>query len=397
MGPPECGRPARVLHIGKFFPPFAGGMEHFLADLLPSQCARGTPAAALVHNEKSGLRGVRPEAMTPGGVYRAPCLGRLLYVPLSPAFPLWLARAIREWSPDLLHLHLPNSSALSALAVPAARRVPWVVHWHSDIVASDLDRRLAVAYRAYRPFEQRLLERAARIIATSPPYLEASSALRPWREKCRVVPLGLDPMRLKQPGGADLAKAEGHWGRSALRVLSIGRLTYYKGHEVLVRAAAGVDGVRVLIVGAGERRERLQRAIHAHAMQDRVELLGFLRDAEVAALLASCDVLCLPSLERTEAFGLVLLEAMHFGKPVLVSDIPGSGAPWVVGQAENGLLSPVGGAPGLEQALTILCRDPARRATLGQSGARALVRLFGIGAVADAIDAIYREALAQTG
>ncbi len=99
-------------------------------------------------------------------IYRAPCYGRLLYAPISPTFPFWLARAIREFQPDLLHLHLPNTSAFWALLVPAARRLPWVIHWHADVVASTIDRRLALAYRLYRPFEQRLLAASRR---SSPP------------------------------------------------------------------------------------------------------------------------------------------------------------------------------------------------------------------------------------
>ena len=73
-------------------------------------------------------------------IYRAPSYGRLLYAPVSPAFPFWLARAIREFQPDLLHLHLPNTSAFGALLVPAARRLPWVIHWHADMVSSERPR-----------------------------------------------------------------------------------------------------------------------------------------------------------------------------------------------------------------------------------------------------------------
>ena len=151
----------RILHVGKFFPPVAGGIEYFLADLLTAQQALGIEAAALVHHLGPGWRFRPAEAATAPLIYRAPCWGRLFYVPLSPAFPLWLDRAIRDFAPDLLHLHLPNTSAFSVLPLPRARRLPWVVHWHADVVASVIDRRLALAYHLYRPLEQRLLRRAA--------------------------------------------------------------------------------------------------------------------------------------------------------------------------------------------------------------------------------------------
>ena len=384
----------RVLHIGKYYPPFAGGIEHFLADLLPALHVQGVAAAALVHDEQPRRRSQWPAPDMIIPVYRAPCYGQLLYAPVSPQFPFRLVRALREFRPDLLHLHLPNTSAFWALAIPAARRLPWIIHWHADVVASLLDRRLALAYRFYRTFEQRLLAASRAVIATSPPYLNASPALEPWRERCCVIPLGLDPNRIPTPDAAVLARAEALWGDTRFRVLAIGRLTYYKGHDVLIRAAAALPDSRVLIVGTGEQRARLETLIQALRLGERVLLPGFQPDADLNALLASCDVLCLPSLERTEAFGLVLLEAMRFGKPVVVSDIPGSGAGWVVQQAGHGLLAPTGDPVKLAAALQELQQDSARRQSLGQAGAAALRERFGIEPVAAAAAELYRRVLA---
>jgi rhamnosyl/mannosyltransferase len=402
----------RVLHLGKYYPPFAGGIENFLADLLPALQSQGVAAAAVVHDEQPFRRSPPPAPADSLPIYRAPCHGRLLYAPISPTFPLWLNRAIREFHPDLLHLHLPNTSAFWALALPAARRLPWVIHWHSDVVASTIDRRLALAYRLYRPLEQRLLAASRVIIATSPPYLDASAALTPWRDRCRIIPLGLDPARIPEPDPAARQRAEALWGETAtpsplagegrgggvraFRILAVGRLTYYKGHETLIRAAAGLPNSRVLIVGTGERRTRLEGLIQSLALSERVRLPGFQLEADLNALLASCDVLCLPSLERTEAFGLVLLEAMRFGKPVVVSAIPGSGTGWVVQRAGHGVLVPPGDPVPLAAALRELQADPARRAELGLAGLTALREQFGIGPVATAVIESYRQVLAGT-
>lgn len=388
----------RVLHVGKFLPPFAGGMEHFLADVLVAQGDQGILAGALVHHERRGWRGVAPRSTDAPPIYRAPCWGRLLYAPVSPAFPWWLDRVIRALSPHLLHLHLPNTSALAALALPRARALPWIVHWHADVVPSRIDRRLALAYRLYRPFEQRLLRRSRRIICTSPPYLEASGALAPWRDRCQVIPLGLDPARLGRwsaAAGVERDRERKRAGAGRLRVLAIGRLTYYKGHEVLIRALARVPQATASIVGTGERHRTLAALIDRLQLAGRVHLTGFLPEAQVAELLASCDLLCLPSLERTEAFGLVLLEAMHFSKPVIASAIPGSGVGWVVQQAGHGLLVPPGDVEALAEALERLRQDPRRREHLGRQGATALQRAFGIGPVAAAMQTVYRQILAE--
>ncbi len=383
----------RVLHIGKFYPPFAGGMENFLADLLPALQQESVAAAALVHD--SSAQSSAPTQDQQGvTIYRVPCYGRLLYAPISPAFPFWLHRAIRDFQPDLLHLHLPNTSAFWVLLLPAARRLPWVVHWHADVVASAIDRRLALAYRFYRPFEQRMLAASAAIIATSPPYLEASAALAPWRERCQMIPLGLDPTRIADPDPAAQERATALWGETpTLRVLAIGRLTYYKGHDILIQAAAQLPDSRILIVGTGEQRQRLETLIDALQLHERVRLPGFQPEADLNALLASCDVLCLPSLERTEAFGLVLLEAMRFGKPVIVSDIPGSGPGWVTQQAGHGLCVAPGDPQALAAALRELQQDQAKRMTLGQAGCIALREQFGIAPVAATISALYRQLL----
>jgi rhamnosyl/mannosyltransferase len=172
-------------------------------------------------------------------------------------------------------------------------------------------------------------------------------------------------------------------------VLAIGRLTYYKGHEVLLRAISELPDAQALIVGTGEREPRLRQLIGELGLGDRGRLVGACSDAEVAALLTTCDLLCLPSLERTEAFGLVLLEAMHFAKPVVVSAIPGSGAGWVVEQAENGCLVPPGDPQVLAEALKRLAAEPKERARLGRNGQEALSRRFGIGPVAEAITDVY--------
>lgn len=383
----------RVLHVGKYYPPFAGGMERFLADLLPALQAQGIATAALVHDERRDRWGQRPGPVDAPAIYRAPCHGQLLYAPLSPAFPFWLQRAIREFRPDLLHLHLPNTSAFWALLMPAARRLPSVVHWHADVVASMIDTRLATAYRLYRPFEQRLLATSKAIIATSPTYLAASAALMPWRDRCHIIPLGLDANRIAEPDPAMQQGAAALWGQAAFRVLAIGRLTYYKGHDVLIRAVAELAESRTLIVGTGDQRDRLRALIDSLSLGNQVLLPGFQTEADLNALLESCDVLCLPSLERTEAFGLVLLEAMRFRKPVIVSDIAGSGVGWVVRAGGHGLLVPTNDPVVLAAALRQMQCDSKLRQQLGRAGSIALAEQFDIQPVATKVSALYRQVL----
>ena len=380
----------RVLHIGKFYPPFAGGMENFLGDLLPSLKRLGVDVCALVHNHRDSGRKAKT---TDFPVYRVPCYGNLLYAPVSPWFPLVLKQVIKKFRPDILHIHTPNTSAFWAMTLSCARRIPWVIHWHADVVLSEIDRRMAVAYRIYRPFEQHLLSRAATIIATSRPYLITSKSLYPWRNKCTVIPLGIDSARLKMPDGNLKNWAERIWGHKKTRVLAIGRLTYYKGYEVLIRAAAHAPDLMVLLVGEGGRKRRLDSLIAELGLGERVMLPGFLGEARLQALLASCDCLCLPSVERTEAFGLVLLEAMRYAKPVVASDVPGSGIGWVVKHEETGFLIPPGDSIQLARALEVMAEVPALRGRMGQAAEERFNKIYQIDRVSVEIMGVYEAIL----
>ena len=122
--------PLRVLHVGKFFPPYLGGMEVFLADLIRAQHQQGIEAHALVHGD--------PLPDDPAWLQRVPVQFNLVFAPIALGFRAALAKAIDSFRPDVLHLHMPNNSALWALTLPAARKMPWVVHWHSDVVISDI-------------------------------------------------------------------------------------------------------------------------------------------------------------------------------------------------------------------------------------------------------------------
>ena len=377
----------RVLHLGKYYPPYAGGIEVFSADLVDALQRQGVDCRVIVHASPGA-----PRSEPSDRVLRVPVLTEFLFTPLSPGFRRALDGALRDFQPELIHVHVPNPSALWLLTLPRAHRVPWVLHWHSDIVASKLQRKLRLAYPLYRPWEHRLLRASAAVIVTSPEYLRSSVPLQPWRDRTHVIPLGLEPGRLavKESAVDDPA-----WPAGKLRALALGRLTYYKGFQVLIRAVAQLDDVSLLIAGDGRLRKTLQREILAAGAGDRIRITPGLDDAARDRLLATCDVLCQPSLERTEAFGLVLLEAMAFGKPVIASAIEGSGAPWVVKTAQHGRLVRPGDPEDLARALREFRDDSALRAELGERGRAALETRFHIDRTAQAVRELYASVLAR--
>lgn len=372
----------RVLHIGKYFPPDRGGMEAYLADLVLAQRAEGVEAAALVHGE--------PRRDDAEWLVRVPVRTSVAYAPIAPGFRAALKRMLARFEPTVLHLHMPNNAVFWALTLAEARALPWVVHWHSDVVVAGPANGLALAYRAYRPFEQAVLARAERIIATSGPYLAASEPLMRWREKCTVVPLGLDPARLPQRPDAGAALP---WPQDAFRLLSIGRLTYYKGFETLVRAMAAVPNAHLVIAGDGDQRPVLEALIAQTTppgQAPRVTLAGAVSEAHKCALLAACDAFCLASCERTEAFGVAVLEAMRYAKPCLVSDLPGSGLPWLVQSSGAGQLVPVGDVDAWRRAIDALQCDRPSAVRHGRSGQAALLARFDVRRSVPAIGDVYR-------
>ena len=379
-----------MLHLGKYFPPANGGMESYLADLVAAQRQQGLDACVLVHGT--------PLATDPPWVVRVPVQAQLLYAPIAVGYRAALANAIRVFKPDVLHLHMPNNSVFWALTLEAAKDLPWVIHWHSDVLFTRPQLGLRLAHFFYRRCEQAVLARSMRVVATSKPYLQASSSLQPWRQKCDVVTLGLTP-REKNAASAEPQRLEHQWTAGRLRVLSLGRLAHYKGFDTLVRAFSGVVGADLLIAGGGEQQDALERLIKQHAASDKngatptVRLLGAVSQNEKNALLASCDVFALASNERTEAFGLVLLEAMAHGKPCLVSDLPGSGMPWVVSTSHAGALVPVDDVPAWRDAIQAAVKQPQQRQIWGEAGREAFNSRFTADASARALLPVYRAAL----
>jgi glycosyltransferase involved in cell wall biosynthesis len=373
----------RILHLGKFYPPERGGIETYTRALCEWTAARDHAVAALVH-QAPGTRRTSRDVLDGVEVRRVGCIGSLLYTPLSPALPLELSRALREFEPDLLHLHLPNPSCLAVLATPRARRRPWIVHWHAEVPVDAPDWKLRAAYRAYRPFEQALLKRARAIVTTSQPYLDASPALAPWHAKTRVIPLGIADIASPSPRD-DLWPAG-----TGIRVLAVGRLSHYKGFDVLIDALAKTPNARVLLVGEGE----CDASLRAHAVErgvaSRIRFAGGLDDAALLSAYASADAFALPSLNRGEAFGMVLLEAMRARLAIVASAIPGSGVGEVVADDETGLLVPPRNADALTAALTKL-DDPALRTRLGDAGRLRFERRFTLERSAEQWLALYRE------
>lgn len=368
----------KVLQVSKFYPPVMGGIESVAWELAEGLHQAGVQTAVLCSNQR--LRGVREQAPAGYPVLRSGSWGMLLSTSVSPSMPWHLARLAAD--ADIVHLHMPDPMAAAAFRL-ANPRAKLVVHWHSDVI------RQRRALKLYEPLQRWLLQRADTIVATSPPYAESSLALRPWRDKVQVVPIGISDHHGQ--ACADRAAAIRRLFHGRQIVFALGRMTYYKGFDVLIEAAATLpDDCVVVIGGEGELLEAYRSQVNRRGLAGRVHLPGHIDDQELASWFEACDVFCMPSTVRAEAYGVAMLEAMVMAKPVVASDIPGSGVPWVNRDGSTGFNVPVGRADLLGERLTELLADRTRREAMGLASRARYLAEFRAELMTGRLLAVYR-------
>jgi rhamnosyl/mannosyltransferase len=365
-------RRPRVLQVGKFYPPHMGGIETHL-QVLCRELAKHIDVSVLVAND--GPRDVVDEDC---GI-RITRAGTRFNISTAPVCPT-LHGHIRRAEADILHLHHPNPTAVLAY-LASGRRGPLVVTYHSDIV------RQRIAGAAFGPLLRRTLERAEAVIATSPNYVESSPVLSACRQRVRVIPYGIPFEQFARADPAAVAATRARHGQRI--VISVGRLIYYKGFEHLIRAMTEVDG-HLLIVGDGPLRGELEGLARRLGVSERVTLLGEIQNRDVTPFYHAARVFALASTARSEAFGIVQLEAMAAGLPVVNTRLA-SGVPFVSPDGVSGITVPPEDPPALAAALNRLLDDAGLREAYGAAGRRRVAEEFSAEVMAARTLDLYRE------
>ena len=303
--------------------------------------------------------------------------GRFLSTELSPAAfgHAWQRPA------NLVHLHVPNPVCVGALSL--RHRRPMVITYHCD-----MDRQFGLPGSLYRALLRRLMRRAETVIVTSE-MLGESPEIQASRARTRVIPLGVRPERLRVDDAtrAEAAARRARWGDRT--VLFVGRLVYYKGLDVLLRAARRLDG-RLVLAGDGPERSRLEQLAKDLSVFDRICFLGHLEEQSLVAAYLAADVVVLPSTGIGESFGQTQVEAALLGKPVVSTRLP-TGVPWVNLDGVTGLVVPPGDDAGLAAALQRLLDDPALARRLGAAGKERAEHEFTAEIMVDRTLSLYRE------
>jgi rhamnosyl/mannosyltransferase len=368
--------------LNKYYFPHLGGIEFHIRDLAAGLLGRGVDVNALVANEGPEL----VEDVVDGVDVRR--LRRLVAYSSTPIAPSMRGeiRALenRVEPPDLVHLHSPYPwGEVSWKGSRSA--LPSVLSYHSDIV------RQRVMGTAYRPLLERVLDSVDLIVAGSPNMVEHSPLLNQRADKVRVVPYGIDVDKYSATPERVRRAQELRAGRERPIVLFVGRLVYYKGADILVEAMANVDADAV-IVGNGPLESELRERVFALDMTERFTFLPPQPDEELAAWYRAADIFCLPSVARSEAFGLVQIEAHASGTPAISTDLT-TGVPFANLDGVTGLTVPVGDVDALTCAVAKLAGDDELRARLGRQAQERALSEFTIPRMAQDMVAVYDEAI----
>ncbi len=372
----------RVLHLGRFYPP-RGGIEAHVVSLLQSLANEITADNLVAGPQPQGSSITDPSGFR---VFFAHSFGTFASTAISPGFPLLLRRLANQY--DIVHIHLPDPlSVVSALMLP--ERIPLVATWHSDVV------RQKHLLRVYQPFVDRLLRRVRFLIAPTPKHFESSTQLHACEEgRRRVIPFGVEEGRLRIT--PEIQKRLEHWktvasGRKLL--FAVGRHVYYKGFEYLVQAMHSVeDNAMLVLAGEGPLTDTYRSIALQLGIGNRICFPGRISDEDLVALMHACDIFCMPSVEPSEAFGLVQLDAMACGKPVICCELH-NGVTYVNLHERSGLVVPPRDWKALAEAINRLVRDDVLRKKLGAWGQERVLKEFRYDIMAKSTLALYREAL----
>lgn len=363
----------RVLTFGRYADADFGGLERYVFEL--AQALRGEAHFVNI----VAARGAPPDLAVEGETVYARAVAEIGGVPVCPSMP-WHARRLQRRAPfDIVHVQFPADPMAHAATVTLPRSVRRVITWHSDIV------RQRSLLRLYRPLLDALLKSADAIILPTPAHRTASTQLAAVTDdRFSVVPFGFDLSRFQRPPARVRPRRAGR-----LSVFALGRHVYYKGFEFLIKALADAPDVDLVLGGRGPLTESLIRLARECGVAARVEFAGRIAEEDLPSYYHACDVFCMPSVERSEAFGIVQVEAMACGRPVVCCELH-NGVTWVNRDGETGLVVRPADPAALAAALQRLFREPGLRARLGEQARRRALDVFSMEKMRDGTLEVYR-------
>ncbi|WP_230379879.1 glycosyltransferase family 4 protein [Pseudomonas putida] len=367
----------KVLHFFKtYYPDSMGGIEQVIFQIAEGTQAHGVEPEVLYLSSRGAARN---EPVANHLTHRA----KLDLHVASTGFSLSAFKDFAELArkADIVHFHFPWPY-MDLVHFATRLNKPTVVSYHSDIVKQKW------LLKLYQPLMNRFFSSVDRIVASSPNYAAHSPVLTQFKDKVSIIPYGLDRSTYPKASAEKLAYWRQRLGERFF--LFVGALRYYKGLDYLLEAAR-ISGLPVVIMGGGFLEQQLrQQASDAGLSQ--VQFLGGLPDEDKVALLELCYAFTFPSHLRSESFGISLLEAAMYGKPLISCEM-GSGTTFINLADQTGLVVPPRDAPALAQAMQRLWDDPAQAQAMGVAAQQRFEHVFTASAMANAYAELYRSLL----
>ncbi|MGN0676727.1 MAG: glycosyltransferase [Ruminococcus sp.] len=360
----------RILEVNKAYYPHVGGIES-LVKQYAEDFSRKSDLIVLVCRDGRGK--TIQEKISGAKIIRSGSFGTYFSCPLSFSF-IRNFRRLAEKS-DVIHINTPFPLAdLAVLLSGYKGRI--VISWHSDVVKQ---KKLLFFYK---PIMMKFLKRADLILTATQGHIDSSPYISKFREKCRVIPYGInigEYINIKRKP----ILTEKLIDKSAVKVFFTGRLVYYKGVEILLKAFRNVHNCELFIAGTGTLETSLKEYAGSHNMNN-VHFLGFLPDNDLKCAFADCDIFVLPSVANSEAFGIVQLEAMVYSKPVINTSLP-TGVPHVSVDGVSGITVEPSSPIQLANAINMLAGDRNLREAYGRNGFRRVHDMFDSGKILDEV------------
>ena len=369
----------RVLHFYKtYYPDSKGGVEQVI-----NQIARSTKGLGIDSDVLSLSVNPNPSIIELDGhrVHRVKTNVQIASTDFSITAFRRFAALVKEV--DLVHYHFPWPF-MDLVHFATRLKIPSVLTYHSDIV------RQKKWLKLYQPLQHRFLSSVDRIICTSPNYLESSEVLAQFRDKTQVIPIGIDRSTYPPTNKAVVEKWHHRIGQRFF--LFVGVLRYYKGLHILLEALKDTD-YPVVIMGTGPTETSLKEQAQRLGLQH-IHFTGALSDEDKVALLESCYAFVFPSHLRSEAFGVSLLEAAMFGKPMISCEI-GTGTSFINLDKQTGLVVPSSDPAALKQALKYLWENPSIALEMGVESAKRYLECFTAKQMAESYLHVYTDLIYQ--
>lgn len=370
----------KILHISKFYPPYHGGIEDVCYNIVNGMA--GVEQKVICFNHTSHTEILEMKGVE---IARIGILAQWARQPISFSFFFWLKKYIKDFSPDIIHLHLPNPLVCFYILLLLPSRTKLLLHWHSDIVAQKY------IYRFICPVERKILEKADKVIITSPNYLEDSKPLKDFHNKTVVVPNMISLEKFSDICNmSNEVRNLRHLYRDKDIVFFMGRHVPYKGIEFLLEAEKyiGSDCV-ILIAGNGPLTEQLKKK----NASSRIKFIGKITDLEVKIYMTAASVFAFPSITKNEAFGVVLAEAMYCKSTPVTFEIKGSGVNWVSIKNITGLEVENGNAKLFGEAINSLLENKLLRNKLAEQGYQRVIENFTMESIQKKLELVYHELL----